>query len=80
MTNPVDHDGFWAARRVMVTGGEGFMGRYVVGALKRRRASVFIVAHRSGRGLRAADAEFDAHAITVRLPDCFPNMPRREVD
>ena len=33
---------FWANRRVMVTGGAGFLGRYVVGMLRERGADVHV--------------------------------------
>lgn len=41
MTNNWDAN-FWRARRVMVTGGNGFLGRYVVRKLHERGADVFI--------------------------------------
>jgi GDP-L-fucose synthase len=37
-----DSQEFWDQCRVMVTGGNGFLGRYVVGKLKERGAEVFI--------------------------------------
>ena len=33
---------FWANRRVMVTGGAGFLGRYVVGMPRERGADVHV--------------------------------------
>ena len=33
---------FWHNRRVMVTGGNGFLGRFIVGKLHDRGAAVFI--------------------------------------
>lgn len=42
MTNNWDAN-FWRARRVMVTGGKGFLGKYVVRKLHERGADVFIV-------------------------------------
>jgi GDP-L-fucose synthase len=37
-----DSQQFWGRRRVMVTGGNGFLGKYVVRKLKERGAEVFI--------------------------------------
>src|SRR5574341_2361460 len=34
---------FWRDRRVMVTGGKGFLGRHVVRKLRDRSADVFVV-------------------------------------
>ena len=34
--------GFWNAKRVMVTGGNGFLGKYVVRQLNERGANVFV--------------------------------------
>jgi GDP-L-fucose synthase len=36
------HGAFWAGRRVMVTGGNGFLGKFIVGKLQGRGASVFV--------------------------------------
>ena len=33
---------FWSGRRVMVTGGNGFLGKFMVGKLQGRGASVFV--------------------------------------
>jgi GDP-L-fucose synthase len=33
---------FWLGRRVMVTGGNGFLGRFIVGKLRERGAAVFV--------------------------------------
>ena len=36
---------FWAGRRVMVTGGNGFLGKFMVGKLRERAAAVFVADH-----------------------------------
>ena len=37
-----DGRGFWRGRRVMVTGGNGFLGRFIVRKLHDRGAAVFV--------------------------------------
>ena len=64
----VPSDNFWTDRRVLVTGGEGFLGGYVVTGLKERGA---------GQITTAPHAEYDLRELEViqRLLDTAkPNM------
>jgi GDP-L-fucose synthase len=59
--------GFWTDRRVMVTGGGGFLGRRVVEKLTRAGATVVFVPRRQDYDLRSRDAI--VRAITDGRPD-----------
>jgi GDP-L-fucose synthase len=59
--------GFWTSRRVMVTGGRGFLGRRVVERLTRAGAAAVFVPRRQDYDLRNRDAI--ARAIADGRPD-----------
>lgn len=59
--------GFWAGRRVMVTGGGGFLGRRVVDRLKRAGATDVFIPRSQDYDLRNRDAI--ARALTVSRSD-----------
>jgi GDP-L-fucose synthase len=59
--------GFWKDRRVMVTGGEGFLGSYVVERLRERSAQVYVA------GLPHYDLR-RLEDIRRSLSDCKPQM------
>ena len=42
-TPGLDMSEFWKDRRVMVTGGKGFLGSYIVRKLEERCADVFVI-------------------------------------
>ena len=58
----------WSEQRVVVTGGSGFLGRHVVGALQRRGAGNVVVPLREDYDLR------DQGAILDLLNDARPTM------
>ena len=49
-------DDFWGSRRILVTGGTGFVGSYVVDKLKQRRAGEVFAPTRQQYDLRVAEA------------------------
>ena len=49
-------DDFWGSRRIVVTGGTGFVGSYVVDKLKQRRAGEVFAPTRQQYDLRVAEA------------------------
>jgi GDP-L-fucose synthase len=49
-------DEFWRSRRILVTGGNGFVGSYVVDKLKQRRAGEVFAPTRQQYDLRVAEA------------------------
>ena len=57
---------FWRNRRVMVTGGNGFLGRFMVGKLHDRGAAVFV-------------SDIDRYQIEGRYPDLLPPPPSQDV-
>ncbi len=59
--------GFWAGRRVMVTGGGGFLGRRVVERLQRVGATDIFIPRSHDYDLRNRDAI--ARALSVGRPD-----------
>jgi len=62
--------GFWTGKRVVVTGGGGFLGNHVVGQLRQTDCgSVFVVRQREYDLTREADAErlFVEHPVDVLL-------------
>ncbi len=61
--------GFWAGRRVMVTGGAGFLGRRVVARLRDRRRDRDL--RPAQRRLRPADAR---RRSTARSPTGSPDL------
>ncbi|MCB0093621.1 MAG: NAD-dependent epimerase/dehydratase family protein, partial [Caldilineaceae bacterium] len=53
----IDHvDAFWRSKRVIVTGGSGFLGSYVVSKLWKRGAAEVITPRRREYDLRHLDA------------------------
>ncbi|HEY0739184.1 MAG TPA: GDP-L-fucose synthase [Herpetosiphonaceae bacterium] len=63
-----DSERFWHAKRVIVTGGAGFLGSFVVESLRRRGAAQIVVPRRSAYDLRHLDA------IRCLLADVWPDV------
>jgi GDP-L-fucose synthase len=67
--------GFWDTRRVMVTGGEGFLGAHVVGLLERRGCpEIFVPSHAKYDLVVAADV---ARAYADARPDLVIHLAAR---
>ncbi|MFA9564707.1 MAG: GDP-L-fucose synthase family protein [Acidimicrobiales bacterium] len=66
---------FWANRRVLVTGGAGFLGRSVVAALDRRGAGPIITPSSAEFDLCSADAA--AAMFTTHQPDLVIHLAAR---
>ncbi len=60
--------GFWSSRRVVVTGGTGFLGTYIVERLKQRGAHEVLVPRRETYDLRLGDA------VKQMYSDMRPNI------
>src|SRR5438876_7166399 len=60
--------GFWSSRRVVVTGGTGFLGTYVVERLKRCGAHEVLVPRRENYDLRLVEA------VRQMYDDMRPNI------
>ena len=67
-----DSQTFWQNKRVIVTGGSGFLGSFVVNKLHARGAAEVIVPRRADYDLRdiAAIRQLFADAQTFRIPHC----------
>lgn len=61
-------EAFWGARRVVVTGGAGFLGSYVVGALRDRGAAEVVAPRSAAYDLRQVEA------IRQLLSDARPDL------
>ena len=68
MTEWPDSHEFWAQKRVLVTGGGGFLGRFLVGALGRRGATEVFVSRSKDYDLR------NLEAIRAVLRDFRPDV------
>lgn len=73
--NPTETEGFWTDRKVLVTGGSGFLGRAVVDALRVRGASRIVTPTSEQYDLRVPDA-VDA-MFTTESPELVIHLAAR---